>query len=146
MCLAVPPQGSLVPLERATHLESEIYCHLAKISWGSQKCQTLPGSPGLIERDCPVDRMWPGWLGGQRAYLITKCPLLPTCLRHPLHTGCQRHGGGMTSKELGLPGGWRKEAPTCQLNKRLTHSPLFSAHFHCHPTAHYRVTARRTLP
>ena len=53
---------------------------------------------------------------------------------------------GNTFKELGLLGGWRKEAPTCQLNKRLTHSPLSSAHFHCHPTAHYRVTARRTLP
>lgn len=43
-------------------------------------------------------------------------------------------------------GGWRKEAPTCQLNKRIVHSPLCSMYFRCHPTARYHVTAQHTLP
>lgn len=84
-------------------------------------------------------------LGGQRARQITEALPLPG---RP-GTGYTLAAGdtmGLTSKELGLPGDWRNEAPTCQLNKRRIQSPLSSVYFHCHPTAHYHVTAQRTLP
>lgn len=112
-------------------------------------CKRSPGmarsaSPSLSAYDGPENdvktTMWEG--SRARGHNSNAEPLLLSMhLWHPLHAGCLRHLQGAKT-----PRGWRKEAPTCQLNKRIIHSPLCSVYFHCHPTAHYHVTAQRTLP
>lgn len=140
VCLAVPPQGSLVPLERATHWQSEIYCQLETISCSSQKCQSVPGSLGLMEQDDDC----PGWLGVQRAYSATRRPPLPTCLRHPLHTGCQRHSAGNDFQGVRTPRGLEQGSAYLSAEQKTNPRPPLqcvlslssNSPLPCHSTAH----------